>query len=173
MIRGYGNLPVSQITGTYVGFILIGMACIAVGVFISVLTDNQIIAAIATMGAVFIMFIIDAIAISMPATTFASFMFVVAVIITIASILYNSTKSIVAAVVVALVGLAVAGGLYLSNNLFFDGLIVRVLQWLSIYSRFNNFALGILNLNDIVYYLSFSALFLYLTINVIEKRRWR
>lgn len=173
MIRGYGNLPISQIVGTYVGFLLVGMACISVGVFISVLTDNQIIAAIATMGAVFVMFIMEALAFSMPASTFASLMFVGAVIVVVTTVWYNSTKNILASLVVCLLGLGVAGGLYLTNSLFFDGIIIRVLLWLSIYSRFNNFVLGVLNFNDIVYYISFSALFIYLTVNVIEKRRWR
>ena len=173
MVMNYGSLPVSQIMGTYIGFFLIGMACIAVGVFISVLTDNQIIAAIATVGAVFVMFIIEAIALSMPTTTFASLIFVGVIVLAVAAIWYNSTKNVMAVLVVAALGLGIAGGLYLANNLFFDGIIVRTLLWLSIYSRFNNFAMGILNLNDIVYYISFSALFIYLTANVIEKRRWR
>ena len=173
IVRNYGNLPVSQIIGSYVGFLLIGMACIAVGVFISVLTDNQIIAAIATVGAVFVMFFMEAVAFNMPTSTFASLMFVGIIIVIVAAIWYNSTKNIIATILVSLFGFGVAAGLYFANNLFFDGLIIRVLQWLSIYSRFNNFLVGILNLNDIVYYVSFSALFIYLTVNVIEKRRWR
>jgi len=173
MASNFGSLPLHQIIGAYVGFLLIGMACISVGVFISVLTDNQIIAAIGTVGAVLVMFIMDFVALAAPATTFASLMFVGVVILVVAAILYNSTRDIIAALVAALLGLGVVGGLYLTNNLFFDGIIVRVLQWLSVYSRFNNFAMGHLNFNDIVYYFSFSALFIYLTVNVIEKRRWR
>jgi ABC-2 type transport system permease protein len=173
LIRGYGDLPVSQIAGTYVGFFLLGLACIAIGLFISVLTENQIIAAVGTMGAVFVMFLVDAIAVGMPASPFASLLFVLFIIAAVVGVWYNSTRNIAAAVVVAVLGLAVAGGLYLWDNLIYDGLIVRVLLWLSLFSRFDFFTRGILRVSDIVYYVSFSGLFIYLTANVIEKRRWR
>ncbi|MCL1843290.1 MAG: ABC transporter permease [Defluviitaleaceae bacterium] len=173
LVRNHGDLPVSMIAGTYIGFFLLGTACIAIGVFISVLTENQIIAAVGTMAAVFVMFLIDAIAVSMPTSTFASLMFVLFIIAAVTGIWYNSTRKIIAAVIVGVIGLGIAGGLYLFNNLIFEGIIVRVLLWLSVFSRFNFFTRGILNLSDIVYYISFSALFIYLTVNVIEKRRWR
>jgi len=173
LIRNYSVLPTSQIVGSYIGFILLGASCIAIGVFISVLTENQIIAAVGTMGAIFVMFLIDAIAASMPTTTFASLMFVAFIIVAVAVIWYNSTKNVIASIIVGVVGIGAAGGLYLVNNLIYDGIIVRALLWFSIFARYNNFSRGILNLNDVVYYISFSALFIYLTVNIIEKRRWR
>jgi len=173
MVFTFGNLPVSQIIGAYIGFILIGAACIAVGVFISVLTDNQIIAAVATMGATFVMFIMDGIAMIMPTSALASFGFVGAVIVAVAAVLYNATKSKIAGAAALVLGLGICGGLFLINNSVFDAVIVRVMLWFSIYTRFANFALGVLNFNDIVYYISFTALFIYFAVNVIEKRRWR
>jgi len=173
MINNYGDLPWSRIWGAYIGFVLLGVSMIAVGVFISVLTDNQIVAAIATVGAIFLMFIIDSVALSMPITTSASFIFVGLVIAVVAIIWYNSIKNVLAAIIVAVLGLAVAGGLYLYNNLIYDAIIVRVMLWFSVYARFNSFAMGLLTVQDIVYYVSFAILFVYLTINVLEKRRWR
>jgi len=173
ILNRFGDVPFSHVTGTYVGFLLIGAACIAVGVFISVLTDNQIIAAVITIGVVFVMFIIDAIVVIIPTTTLASLVFVCLVVAAVIAIWYNATRNIYATIVFAIFALAVAGGLYWFNNLIYDGIIVRVLLWFSVFGRFNNFVRGILNINDIVYYISFSALFIYLTVNVIEKRRWR
>jgi len=173
MLSHFGDVPIAQVAGTYIGFVLIGAACIAVGVFISVLTDNQIIAAVITIAAIFAMFIVNAVAAIMPTTTFASFMFVLLIIAAVVAVWYNATRKIVATVIVAVLALALAGGLYLANNLIYDGIIVRVLLWFSLFGRFENFSRGIFNINDIVYYISFSALFLYMTVNVIEKRRWR
>ncbi|MCL2197739.1 MAG: ABC-2 transporter permease [Defluviitaleaceae bacterium] len=173
LLRNYGDLPVAQIAGAYIGFVLLGAACIAIGVFVSVLTESQIIAAVGTMGAIFVMFLSDAIAVSMPTSTFASLMFVLFVIACVVAVWYNSTRRILAAVIVGIIGLAVAGGLYIFNDLIFDGIIVRVLLWFSIFTRFDFFARGALRISDIVYYISFAALFIYLTVNVIEKRRWR
>lgn len=52
------------------------------------------------------------------------------------------------------------------------GLASKVLSWFSLLSRYEDFNKGILALSPIVYYLSFIAVFLFLTVRVIEKRRW-
>ena len=173
LIRPYGSLPVTQILGTYIGFMLLGACCIAVGLFISALTDNQIIAAVGAFAANFLLFIVESVAIIMPTTTFASLIFVALVIIGIAGILYYSTKSILVSVVTGSIGVIIAVGLYFYNNLIYDGIIVRSLLWISLFSRFHTFSFGILNLSNIVFYMSFCILFIFMTINILEKRRWR
>ena len=173
MLGRFGDLPVNQIAGAYIGFALLGMACIAVGVFISSVTDNQIIAAVITIATIFIMFIMDAVAIIVPTTAFASLMFVVGIVVVLVALWYSATKHIVATIVVAVLAIAVAGGLYLFNNLIYDGIIVRSLLWFSVFARYEAFTSGIVNISDIVYFISFSGLFVYLTVNLIEKRRWR
>ena len=167
------SMPVSRIVGSYIGWVLVGVCCIAVGVFISVLTENQIIAAVGTFAAIFAMFLMEAFAASMPTTALASLVFVGLIIAGVAGIWYNSTRNIISSVVVGVIGIGVAIGLYIFNNLIFDGIIVRVLLWFSVYARYDGFAFGVLNISDIVYYLAFIALFIYLSINIIEKRRWR
>jgi len=167
------SMPVSRIVGSYIGWVLVGVCCIAVGVFVSVLTDNQIVAAAGTFAALFLMFLMEAFAMSMPTSAFASLMFVGFIVVAVAGIWFNSTRNILSSVVVALIGIAVAVGLYLFNNLIYDGIIVRVLRWFSVFARYDSFSAGILNVNDVVYYVSFCVLFIYLSINVIEKRRWR
>lgn len=52
------------------------------------------------------------------------------------------------------------------------GIIAKILHWFSLQSRYNDFTSGQLSIASIVYYLSFIAVFLFLTIRVIEKRRW-
>ena len=173
MLSRYGELPVGQIAGAYVGFILMGLCFIAVGLFISVLTDNQIIAAVGTFGVLFLFTVIDLITAVMPVDTTSSLAFVGVLIFAVAALLYNGTKNIIAAGILALVGIVTAFVLYFINNLIFEGFIVRFLQWLSVHARYNNFIGGVLNLADVVYYVTFGLLFLYLAINVIEKRRWR
>ena len=169
----YGTIPVAQIAGAYLGYILLGVSYIAVGLFISVLTDNQIIAAVATFAALFVLNIMDALAQIMPSTTTASLIFVALLVLAAAAVLYSSTKNALAAGIVGILGAGGVAGLYLFNNLIFDGIIVKSLKWLSVYTRFINLMNGILNVSDIVYYVSFITLFIYMTVNVIEKRRWR
>ncbi len=47
-----------------------------------------------------------------------------------------------------------------------------VISWLSLQSRFYDFMAGKLSIANIVYYLSFCAIFLFLAVRVIDKRRW-
>lgn len=52
------------------------------------------------------------------------------------------------------------------------GIIGTILSWVSLLSRYDVFTMGILGLPEIVYFISFTALFLFLTVRAIERRRW-
>lgn len=52
------------------------------------------------------------------------------------------------------------------------GLVGKTLEWFSLLSRYRDFTSGIFGIAPIVYFLSFIALFLFLTVRVIDKRRW-
>ena len=109
----------AEILGSYIGFALLWGAFIAIGIFISSLTENQIISAFSTFGVLLLIYFMDG----------------------IASGIGNKT-------------------------------IVSIIQWFSLLSRFNEFMSGILNLTNVIYYLSFTAVFLLLTIHAVDRRRW-
>ena len=70
---------------------------------------------------------------------------------------------------------AVYLGLYLMASLtsIVDSAVLRtVLSWISVFSRYQHFALGLFALDDIVYYISLTVVFLFLTDRVLEKKRW-
>ncbi len=115
----YGSPALGEILGGYLGFFLMGCTFIAIGLFVSSLTENQLTAYIATFAVLLLLWLMDWI-----------------------------TPNL--------------------NNM----IIVQILEWLSILKRFNDFGMGILSLSPIVYYISFSAVFVFLTMRVMEKRRW-
>lgn len=47
-----------------------------------------------------------------------------------------------------------------------------VFSWLSLYERYYAFTAGMISVADIVYYLSFCGIILFLAVRVIDKRRW-
>jgi ABC-2 type transport system permease protein len=54
------------------------------------------------------------------------------------------------------------------------GLMAEVVNYLDLSGHFyNNFYAGVVDLADVVYFVSMAALFLFLTTRVIESRRWR
>jgi ABC-2 type transport system permease protein len=50
--------------------------------------------------------------------------------------------------------------------------ITTVIQWISLFTRFAYFSMGLLSLTPIIYYLSVTALMLLFTIRTIDRRRW-
>ena len=50
--------------------------------------------------------------------------------------------------------------------------IVTILEWLSLVLRYGDFQAGVLTLAPVVYYVSFSAVMVFLTYRSVEKRRW-
>lgn len=172
ILSKYGEINVQGTIGVVFGYFLMGACFISVGIFVSVLTDNQIVAAAGTFAAIFLLLMVDNIAASAPITRLASAIFLAAVILMVLILLYTSTKNLTGTVIAAVVCYALLGAAYKFMPSIFDSTIVRVLGWLSILNRFQNFYLGVFGLSDVVYYITFAAAFLYLTVNVIEKRRW-
>ena len=168
----YGRIPTAETIGAFTGFILLGACYIAVGIFISSLTENQIIAAVATFAVLFLFIILDGLAVSMPVSRSSSAIFLALVAAGLSFIMYRSTKSKLVAIILFV--LLAAGGttVYFINNLLFDGVITKVMNWFSLLNRFGNFMEGVLSISDIVYYVTFAFAFVFLTVNTIEKRRW-
>lgn len=167
-----GDVPWPTVISTYVGYFLLGATLIAISLFISSLTENQIISAIASIGIFLLLLLIDALATLIPPQRFSSLIFVFVLIIMLTLYIYASIKDVYVSLII---GLICATSTLLTYKFFghlFDGLCTRVLQWLSLFSRYSNFGDGLFDIGAIVYYLSFIFVFLFLTNQTIEKRRW-
>ncbi|MBP5256655.1 MAG: ABC transporter permease subunit [Clostridia bacterium] len=106
------------IFGSVIALLLVGAAFIAVGIFVSSLTENQLIAAIGSIG--------------------ISVLFLV-------------------------IGML--------NSVIPVAWLKEVLSWVSIFSRFGNFAHGVFDFTAVLYYASICFVFLFLTVRICEKRR--
>ena len=108
-----------QIVGCLVGLVLLGACFIAVGLFISSLTENQLSAAVISVATIAVMLLI---------------------------------------------------------GVFSDKIRVQwlraVIDWISVLNRFDHFAYGLFDFSALLYYLSITGIFLFLTVRVYEKRRW-
>ena len=109
----------SVIICTFIGMLLLGAALIAINVFISVLTESMVIAAVIGMGA---------------------------------GLVISMTNYLVSLIPVE----------WIKN-------IINKINFLSYYE---NFTYGILSIVDVVFFLSVTALFLFFTVRVLDKRRW-
>lgn len=168
----YGSIAVAQIIGSYIGFFLLGSSFIAVGLWISSITDNQIVSAVATFAAVFLLLMVETIVSSASGNLTFSFIFALIIALLIATYFYSNTKDWSVGVIVFIVEAAVLVILYLKKPGVFYGLAGNFASMFAVLTRYNNFAMGILDLGSVVYFISFIGVFLYFTVRVIEKRRW-
>ncbi len=167
-----GDVPWPTVISTYVGYFLLGSTLIAMSLFISSLTENQIISAIASIGVFLLLLLIDALATLIPPQRFSSLIFVFVIIIVITLYIYASIKDVYISLIIGFFCISIALLTYKFFGNLFDGLCTKVLQWLSLFSRYNNFGDGLFDIGAIIYYLSFIFVFLFLTNQTIEKRRW-
>ena len=75
----------------------------------------------------------------------------------------------------ALISWTVLIGLWLVDLLVANIEIIAVktvVSWLSVFSRYTGFTYGLFDLSDIVYYISVAAVFIYLTIRMLDKKRY-
>lgn len=168
----YGTLAGWEIFGSYVGFFLMGCSFIAVGLFISSLTENQLIAAIITFVALLLTYLMDGLMQIVPAGNAAGIVFVVLCVIALAGLFYSATRNIYIGLLIVLLGGGAVGFTAGLNASMYNGLITKVLSWFSLLSRYDDFSVGILRLSPIVYYLTFSAALVFLTVRTQERRRW-
>ncbi len=105
-------------------------------------------------------------------TAFASFAAFTVVILALAGIVWFMTRSGLASGVLALVLEAVLLFFYAGDTSAFEGLFPEVMENLSLFDQFYQFVNGVFDLRAVVYLLSVSGLFLFLTVQSLEKRRW-
>ncbi len=130
---GYSLSPVFQIIiafqgvtvnwlifiGNLLGVMLIGAALIALGIFISALTESQLVAAVASFAATIVLYLMDGIAESIGVKW-----------------------------------------------------VTKLVEWISFVGRYNTFTQGVIDYSNAVFFLGFAAIFIFLTVRVLDKRRY-
>lgn len=172
VVGAYGDLAVWETVGGYIGFVLLGASFISVGVLISAISENQVSSAFFTFFALLVIWFINLVKSVAPLDTISGTIFAAALGVGLALYVFFNTRSWIASAAVAVVAAAVIVVIHLINGALFEGLITKVLDWFSLIDRFDSFNLGLLKLREVVFYLSFTSVFLFLTIRIVEKRRW-
>lgn len=168
----YGTVSYTATYTAVFGFFLLGCAQIAVGLFLSSVTESQNIAAVITFGALFCSYVMDGISTFFSSTSTASFVAFLVISVLIALVVYQMTKDMILSSVLGIILIAVNIVLYIVKSSFYEGLIQKLLDLLAIANQFDNFVGGILDVSGLLYMLSVICIFVFLTIQSIQKRRW-
>lgn len=168
----YGEINYAASYGAILGFFLLGAALIAIGLFLSSLTESQVIAAVLTFGAFILMYLMPGLAPMVPVTAQASLTAFLVLAVCVGVLLYLLTKNTAAS---ASVGGVLALGtvaVYLVDATLFEGTFPALLEAVALFDRFNSFSNGIFDITSLVYYISVSVLFVFFTVQSMEKKRW-
>ena len=151
----FGTVYFGASYGAIIGFALLGATLIAIGMFMSSLTESQVIAAVSSFGVLFAMYLMGTLAQLVPQTAIASIIAFAVVVLIFAAIVYLLTKDLNVALIVGTAGLFILAALYFINLSMFEGLFSSVLAWLSVFDRFSIFTNSMFDLTGVVYYLSY------------------
>ena len=172
IIAAYGDMRWGETIGSYIGFIFLGASYISIGVFISVVTENQVIAAIVTFFCLLFVLFMEPIAQIVPADLKAGVISAsVLAVLVLLFIFLNTRNWVITLAAFALCAAAIVIFFFAKDDVFL-GFIRKFLGWFSLNGRYQDFVKGILKIDTLVYYCSFCALFMFMTVRVIEKRRW-
>lgn len=172
VLTAFGAVYLPAAYGALTGFFFLGASLIAIGMFISSLTESQAVAAGLCFVVMLLNYFISSLASYVPSTAFASFLCVAVCILVLGLIFRLLTRSGFAALVLTIV---LEGGLvaaYTFRSADFQGLFPNLMEQLSLFDRFYEFVNGTFDLTAIVYYLTVIAVFVFLTVQSLEKRRW-
>ena len=168
----FGDISFGSAYTAVLGFFLLGCANLAIGVFISSLTESQVIAAVLTFVFLFAFFMMNGISSFFSEGALSTCITFGLLILAAAIIIYSMIKNFLISALICVIGEAALAVVYVINSSFFAGGIQKVLQIFNLSGHFDNFANGIFDINGIVYYLSVIAVCAFLTVQSIVKRRW-
>lgn len=154
-------------------FFLLGCVYAAIGMFLSSLTESQIIAFISTFGILLVLYLWDGLLSMLPSSA-AGGLAGVLILLTIAVFyIWRMTENIVLAGAVEIAGAAVSIVLYFVKQSLYENLLTDVLGKLALANVFTDISNNsIVDVTGIVLYLSVIAVFVFLTVQAIQKRRW-
>jgi len=172
ILMAFGNVSLISAYSALFTYLLLGAACLAVGSWISAMTENQIIAYLATFGVLIVAYLMNGIQTMFTSGSLLALV-VFLVVLLIASILVGVVcKSLTSCCAVFCAGGILLGVLFVLRPTWLLSAFDRVLSAMALFEPFNGVVGGMFSISAIVYYLSVIALFLFLTGQSLERRRW-
>lgn len=168
----FGDVYLPTSYGSLFAFFLMGAALLAVGMFLSSLTDNQGFAAGIGIAAILLNYYSVSLAEYTSSTAMGSLIALYVIALLLGVVIHNLTRNENLAYGVTLVLIAALSVAYFVNSSAFEGLLPDIMTKLSLFRQFNSFVNGAFDLTAIVYYVSVMGFFLFLTVQSLEKRRY-
>ena len=173
ILANYGTVNFVAAYASLGAFYLLGMALIAVGMFISSVTDNQIVAAIITLGLLLLNYFLSSLSrILVSASATVSFIGFLVLAVLFGLVVFLLTKNWIAAASSAVAGVIAVVVTYLTNRNAYANLLMLAMDESSLFGRMFNFMYETFRLVDAVVFFGVAVVFTVMTVQSLEKRRW-
>ena len=154
-------------------FFLLGCVYLAIGMFMSSLTESQIIAFISTFGILLLLYLWDGILSFLPSSALSGMIGILLILTLIVVYIYHMTKNWMLAAGIEAVGSAAALIVYFVKSSLYENLLTKLLGRLALADVFMNISSSnIVDVSGLLLYVSILIIFVFLTIQTIQKRRW-
>lgn len=168
----FGDVYLLTSYGSLIAFFIMGAALIAIGMFISSLTENLGMAVGICVAVVLFNYYSVSLADYISSSVIGSIIALVVLILIVGLIIKILTKNDAVAAGVAAVLLIAVAVIYFAKKSVFEGLLPNIMKTLSLFERFYTFVNGVFDMTVIVFYLSVIVFFLFLCVQSLEKRRY-
>lgn len=168
----FGDVYLLTAYGSLFAFYLMGASLIAIGVFISSLTDNQGFAAGIGIAVILLNYYSVSLSEYVSSTAFGSVAQLLVLALILGSVIHHLTGNENFAFGVCILGMVVIFISYMVNSSMFEGLLPSIMENLSLFDRFSFFVNGVFDMTSVVYDLTVIVFFLFLSVQSLEKRRY-
>lgn len=172
LLTAFGSIYLPAVFSTVVGFVFLGAALLAIGMFLSSITESQGVAAGLCFVVLLVCYFLPDLSDYFSTSAFASFAAFTVVVLLIGLIFRLMTRNTpVSVTLMVVLEVALILGYGLGGDSF-AGLFPSLVEELSLFEKFYQFVDGIFDVRCLVYFLTVILVFLFLTVQSLEKRRW-
>ena len=172
ILTAFGKVSLISAYAALLGYILLGGACLAVGTFISCLTENQIVAYLASFVVLLIAYLMNGIKTMFTSGNILAIVVFALVLLAASAAVGVVCKNILAGGAVLVVGAAALFALFILRPAWLLSAFDAVLTALALFAPYAEIIGGSFSLPVILYYLSVIGVFLFFTGQTLERRRW-
>lgn len=154
-------------------FFLLGCVYVAIGMFMSALTESQMIAFITTFGILLVLYLWNGIIGFLPSSAIGSLIGLIVLFTILIVYIYHMTGNWLLSAILEAICTVASIVTYIVKSSLFENLLTKILGKLALADVFTDITNNhIVDITGIVLYLSVIVIFIVLTIQAIQKRRW-
>lgn len=171
LLSTMGGFDLAAAYVALLGYLLMTLALAALCTALSSLFENPVVATVVSIAALLALYFLPTAQVLVPTSALFSFIICLLAAAGVGVLMWHTTKNITVGLLIAALLITAASVTFLAAQTLFDALIVRALTAVNLFTRFAGFSYGHIDLPATIFYLTFIGVFLFLTVQIMEKRR--